>query len=126
LKLETFLRAAQVLIHAGGFRLVVLDFSTQPAAPLYAIPRSTWFRLLRAVERSRTTALLVLSPAPITTTCSTLTLGVRRGAGLWRRDGLPLMEGADVQVRVVSSRRLRMSEGVPKKPAAAVGVELRR
>jgi hypothetical protein len=125
-----FLQAAQILVHAGGFRLVVLDFAGTPARVLHAIPRSVWFRLLRAVERSRT-ALLVLSPAPLTTTCSTLTIGVRRSAPLWQHtqvtpDHTALLAGARLELRVLTSRRLRLTcadNGAPKKPPAALGLE---
>src|SRR6185312_12587744 len=63
-----------LVIQSGGMALVVADFLAWPPEELRRIPRSAWFRLLRSLERTRHTALLLLSPQPITQGCAALVL----------------------------------------------------
>src|SRR4051812_2872310 len=49
------LQAADVLIAAGGFGLVVIDFGEEPPRA----PPAAWLRLRHAAERQGTTALVV-------------------------------------------------------------------
>ncbi|MGH9415701.1 MAG: hypothetical protein ACRD01_03660, partial [Terriglobales bacterium] len=59
-----------VVVHSGLLPLVVADFLDWPLAELGRTPRSAWFRLQRALERTRQTALLVLASAPLTPGCA--------------------------------------------------------
>lgn len=59
-----------VVVHSGLLPLVVMDFLDWPLAELRRTPRSAWFRLQRALERTRQTALVVLAPAPLTPGCA--------------------------------------------------------
>lgn len=63
-----------LLIHSGGFELMVADFLAWPPPELGRMPRSAWFRLLRGLERTRRGALLVLAPVPIAQRCARCTL----------------------------------------------------
>jgi hypothetical protein len=56
------IKAASLVLSAGGFGLVVLDLADVPAIALRRVPFTTWLRLQRMVEGRETVALLV---API-------------------------------------------------------------
>ncbi|MHB8733767.1 MAG: hypothetical protein ACYC6M_00560 [Terriglobales bacterium] len=62
LAVERSFAVTQLLVHAGAFGLVVLDVRDLSPPLLRRVPRATWFRLQRGLERVKTTALLVLSP----------------------------------------------------------------
>ena len=93
------LRAAEILLGAGGFGLVVLDLGAGHAST------STWSRLARSAERTRST-LLTLAPRR--------TVGIHAALGLElephrvRWSGGPgylvLLEGIDARVTVARSR----------------------
>lgn len=57
--LDQALRAADLLLNAGGFSALVLDLSSTPAEFSWRIPLATWFRFRAAAERSRTSILLL-------------------------------------------------------------------
>lgn len=57
--LDQAIRAADLLLSAGGFAALVLDLGSTPAEFASRIPMATWFRFRAAAERSRTTVLLL-------------------------------------------------------------------
>ncbi len=57
--LDQAIRAADLLLSAGGFAALVLDLGSTPAEFACRIPMATWFRFRAAAERSRTTILLL-------------------------------------------------------------------
>ena len=52
------LRAADLLLHAGGFGVVCLDLCEVPVRVLNHIPISYWYRFGRAIENTPTTLLV--------------------------------------------------------------------
>lgn len=70
--IEHALRAADLLIHAGGFGIVVLDLCDATPRMLNRIPLSYWFRFRRAIENTPTN-LIVSAPHPVAKSCSTAT-----------------------------------------------------
>ncbi|MGH9468325.1 MAG: hypothetical protein ACRD1Y_13310 [Terriglobales bacterium] len=54
-----------LVVQSHAVELVVADFLDWPRGELQRIPRSAWFRLQRGLEHGRTTALLLLLPAPL-------------------------------------------------------------
>jgi hypothetical protein len=52
------MRAADLLLHAGGFGVVLLDLGEATPQALHRIPVSYWYRLRRAVENTPTTLLM--------------------------------------------------------------------
>lgn len=66
---EYALRAADLLIHAGGFGVVALDLIEAKPRDLARIPATAWFRFRRAVEPTPT-VLLVLADRPLTKSCA--------------------------------------------------------
>jgi len=57
--LEQALRAADLLLGAGGFGAVVLDLADVPARRARRVPLSYWFRFRRAVEGTSTVLALI-------------------------------------------------------------------
>lgn len=70
---EHALRAADLLIHAGGFGVVALDLAEVAPAALNRIPPTAWFRFRRAVE-SAPTILAVIADQPLAKSCSAMTV----------------------------------------------------
>jgi hypothetical protein len=70
---EHALRAADLLIHAGGFGVVALDLAEASPAALNRIPATAWFRFRRAIEATPT-VLTVLADRPLAKSCSSMTL----------------------------------------------------
>jgi hypothetical protein len=74
--------AADLLLHSGGFGLVVLDLGDIPPSALHRVPLSFWFRFRHAIERTPT-ALLVLEQEPAAKSCASLVLRLQRKAVHW-------------------------------------------
>jgi|SRR5579864_579409 len=70
---EHALRAADLLIQAGGFGVVALDLAEVAPAALNRIPPTAWFRFRRAVE-STPTILAVIAGQPLAKSCSSMTV----------------------------------------------------
>ena len=68
-------RLACKLLHGGGFGLIVFDLGDIPESIVRRVPMASWFRLRLAAEKTGT-ALIALTPAPQTRSCS----AVRRGS----------------------------------------------
>ena len=93
------LRAAEILLRAGGFALVVLDLtrSPPPQAPM------VWLRLSRAAAASRTSLVVLACAARLTGSHADLALEM--GPAQPRFEGTPpLLEGLDAEVSVVRNR----------------------
>ena len=58
---EHAFRAADLLLHAGGFGIVVLDLCEVKASILSRIPLSYWYRFRRAIEHTPTSLLICAS-----------------------------------------------------------------
>jgi len=74
---EHALRAADLVIHSGGFGVVALDLAEASPAALARIPSTTWFRWRRAIETTPT-VLAVVAAQPLTKSCSALLVEMKR------------------------------------------------
>ncbi len=74
--IEQTLRTADLLIHGGGFGMVVLDLSDVAPRTVRRVPLSFWFRFRRAVEHTPT-VLVLLEQEPCAKTCASLVLELR-------------------------------------------------
>ena len=74
---EHAMKSADLLLHSGGFGVVVLDLCDVTAAQTRRIPLSWWYRFQRAVEKSPA-VLLILGREAHAKACSTLTVEVHR------------------------------------------------
>jgi hypothetical protein len=70
---EHALRAADLLLQAGGFGVVALDLAEAPAAALARIPATAWFRFRRAVE-SAPVVMAVVADRPLAKSCASLSV----------------------------------------------------
>jgi hypothetical protein len=108
---EHALKAADLLIHAGGFGVVVLDLCQITPRAANGIPLSYWWRFRRAVEKTPT-ILALIEKQPLAKSSASLALEMQRRQTIWA--GAP---GFQV---------LRESElvAVPRKPirASTIGI----
>lgn len=80
--LERAFKAADLVSHAGGFGLVVINLCDVLAKAARRIISSWWFRFRRAIENTPT-VLLVLTPVPAVRSCASLTLALKNDRAVW-------------------------------------------
>jgi hypothetical protein len=80
---EHALKATDLLLHGGGFGLIVFDVGDIPESVVRRMPMASWFRLRLAAEKTGT-ALIALTPAPQTRSCSAVCVELRRRKSIWR------------------------------------------
>jgi recombination protein RecA len=83
---EHSLKAADLLLQAGGFGLVVMDLGDIAPKTARRISLASWYRLRHAVENTPT-ALVVIEQAPHARACATLALECTRTRVQW--SGVP-------------------------------------
>lgn len=81
--LEHAFKATDLLLHAGGFGLVILDLGDVAGKDARRIVTSWWYRFRHTVE-DRPTVLTVISEEACTRSCAALTLKLK-GAAEWSR-----------------------------------------
>lgn len=97
---EHAMRAADLLLHAGGFGVVVLDLSEASARVLNRIPLSYWHRFRQAVEHTPT-ILLLRTDSPQAKSCAASGLELKAKAFDWRGDApFRLLCGMEAQALV--------------------------
>lgn len=92
--IEHAFKAADLILHAGGFGVVILDLCEVPARELNCIPLSYWFRFRLAVENTPT-RLIVAADQPIVKSCARVQLEVKRQRLVWRG---PVFAGLDFTI----------------------------
>ena len=81
--IEQALRAADLLLHGGGFGLVALDLSDLPVSTVRRVPLNVWFRFRRMVENTPTVFIL-LEQESCAKTCASLVLRLEMKMARWR------------------------------------------
>lgn len=76
------MRAADLLLHAGGFGVVLLDLCEASARILNGIPVSYWHRFRRAVEHTPT-ILLICAESTQANSCAAVSLRFQPRASRW-------------------------------------------
>lgn len=79
---EHALKAADLLVHGGGFGVVCLDLGEAPARELNRIPLSCWFRFRTAVQGTPAVFLL-MSRQPLAVSCAACSIEFRRRGAVW-------------------------------------------
>jgi hypothetical protein len=79
---EHALKAADLVVQAGGFGAVVMDLADTPPRTASRISLASWFRLRHAVERTPA-ALIVLAQTLNARSCSTLQLEMHTEKTRW-------------------------------------------
>jgi recombination protein RecA len=88
-RIENAFKAADLILHSGGFGVVVLDLCEAPLRDLNRIPLSYWYRFRLAIENTPT-KLIVSGDRPLVKSCARVQLEVKREHFLWRG---PVFEG---------------------------------
>lgn len=113
---EQALKAADLLLQAGGFGLVAVDLGDVPPQTARRVPLTSWFRFRRAVENTPG-VLLVLEQEPFAKSCASLVLRMQPAVPGFRpsvnngAQNLPtharLLRGFSMRVEVQRSRMER-------------------
>lgn len=101
--LEHAFKATDLLLHAGGFGLVILDLGDVAGKDARRIITSWWYRFRRTVE-DRPTVVTVISEEACTRSCAALTLELK-GAAEWSRTTEPSAVAPGEQRNVVPLRK---------------------
>ncbi len=110
-RLEQALKTTDLLLHGGGWGVVIFDLGGISWADARRIELSTWFRFRRAIENTPT-ILLLLGEESCAKSCASLVLRCQRKADSWSRaaasveSGVSTFEGFEVQGEVTRSRVL--------------------
>ena len=96
---EESLKAADLLVHSGGWGVIAMDLTGIPSPMVRRIPMSWWYRFRRAVEHTPT-AFLVFEAEPYVKNCAAMTLEFPAAPPVWtgeHRDFL-VLRGTEVHV----------------------------
>jgi hypothetical protein len=97
---EHALKAADLLLHGGGFGVVCLDLGEAPARERNRIPVSYWFRFRAAVQNTPTVFLL-MSRQPPAISCAACSIELRQHGVLWSGEQLfRLLRGLRIEAVV--------------------------
>ena len=112
-RLEQALKTTDLLLHGGGWGVVVVDLGGICWVDARRINLSMWFRFRRAIENTPTT-LLLLGEESCANSCASLVLRCQRKADNWNRaatgvqTGAATFEGFEVQGEVTRSRMVSL------------------
>jgi hypothetical protein len=81
-RLETALRATDMILHSGGFGLILLDLCDIAPAALHRVPVSYWYRFRRAVEHTPS-LMLILSRQSVARSCAARQFELRQQTIRW-------------------------------------------
>jgi hypothetical protein len=122
-RLDQSLRAADLLLNAGGFRAIVLDMGDIDAEHARRVPLAMWYRFRLQAEKSQTLFLL-LTRAPCAQSCAAVSLCCEGVKANWHQaaDGSPaLLAGLSYGVWIMRNRTQgaarEVTRGVIKNPA---------
>ena len=82
-RLETALRATDLILHAGGFGLIVLDLGDATPAMLQRVPTSYWYRFQRAIEHTPS-ALVIIARQAVARSSSVRQIDFKRQKICWK------------------------------------------
>jgi hypothetical protein len=95
---EHAFKAADAILHAGGFGVVALDLARIAPRVANRVPLSYWYRFRRAVENTPTILALV-EKDPLAKSCAALMLELKRERSRWPgAHGFELFRGMDIAV----------------------------
>jgi recombination protein RecA len=113
-RLEQALKSTDLLLHGGGWGVVVVDLGGVSWVDAGRINLNIWFRFRRAIENTPT-ILLLLGEESCARSCASLVLRCQRRTDTWNRAVVDLpnspatFEGFEVQGEVSRSRVLSQS-----------------
>ena len=100
--LDRALRATDLLLNAGGFRVIVLDMGDVRAEQVRRVPLASWYRYRLQAEKSQALFLL-LAQATCANSCASVDLHCTEADEQWEYatgnpNGLPLLTGLQYSV----------------------------
>jgi recombination protein RecA len=99
------LKAADYLLHAGGFGAIVLDLCQVPLRVSNSVPISYWYRFRRAIENTPTILALV-EKQTFAKSCASLLLEIQRKKTHWTgAPGFSLLR--EVELEAASRKPVR-------------------
>jgi hypothetical protein len=94
--MEHAMRSLDLLLHAGGFGIVMLDLSEAPLRALNRIPLSYWYRFQRAIENTPA-ILLICADSLQAKSCTRHALQIKMKALYWTgHQSCKLLNGFEV------------------------------
>jgi RecA/RadA recombinase len=108
-RLEQALKTTDLLLHSGGWGVVVVDLADISWVDARRINLSVWFRFRRELENTKT-ILLLLGEESCAKSCASLVLRCERKDESWSRAardsalGVSILEGFAVQGEIMRSR----------------------
>jgi hypothetical protein len=93
-----------MLIHAGGWGVIVLDLAEIAPQTVRRIPISWWYRFRRAVENTPT-SLVIVEREPFVKACASLAVDLSGMHAVW--------SGRHRDFRVLKSARIELSSRKP-------------
>lgn len=109
------LKAANLILQAGGFGVVVLDLADAPGLALRHVPLTTWMRLQRVLEGQETVGI-VLGSMPISRSAGGVSLVLSRDSGGETRTSAgkgSQSPGIESHVRIERAHLVPGLEGLP-------------
>jgi hypothetical protein len=111
-RLDHAMKAADLLVHGGGFGVVVLDLCELSPRLLNGVPLSYWYRYRRAIEN--TPAILLVTSSQPNTRCAVVQIEMRQRGAIWRgRAPAPLLAG--VEMEAIASKPRRHAQAIVAK-----------
>lgn len=125
-RLDQSLRAADLLLNAGGFRAIVVDMGDVSPEQARRVPLASWYRFRLQAEKSRAILLLVTQTA-CASSCASVVLRCMEADERWQYAneeapiGLPLLTGFRCTVSADRKRGTAQESFHPfkKKPVCA-------
>ena len=116
------IRAFDLILRAGGFAIAVLDLSGVPARTIKRLPFTTWLRLGRSIEGSRTAALL-LADLPTARSAGGVSLELQAAPARWRgqSDQSRVFDGPSLAPRLRGFKRTIAEQAAPTSGAGHWG-----
>jgi recA bacterial DNA recombination protein len=106
-KPDCALKAADWILHGGGFGVVILDLCDASPETLRRIPLPWWFRFRRAVENT-TSILAIAGSHSIAGSCASSVIEMERRGIRWSGSAqVPVLDGIDL--RAASRKPVRAS-----------------
>jgi hypothetical protein len=100
--LERAVKSADLILHAGGFGVIVLDLCEVANRDLNTIPLSYWYRFRRAVENTPK-RLVVACHVPLVKACARLSIVTHCERIVWK-GSTPLFSGIEFEIETRKQR----------------------
>lgn len=130
--LDRALRATDLLLNAGGFRVIVLDMGDVRAEQVRRVPLASWYRYRLQAEKSQALFLL-LAQTPCANSCASVVLHCSEANERWEyatgnQNGVPLLTGFQYSVSADRKRANARNFANPfgKKTVAATQTDWKR